>query len=120
MLQRGARHGLARRLNTWRAAATFFHHCRAVGSAALRHWIACGHGVGLARWRARAAAARELARLRRHHLYISARRGWACWVAAAAARRAFRDRAVDARWQLRSKREEGAEPQPQPQPQPQP
>ena len=91
-----------------------------VGSAALRHWIACGHGVGLARWRARAAAARELARLRRHHLYISARRGWACWVAAAAARRAFRDRAVDARWQLRSMREEGAEPQPQPQPQPQP
>ena len=87
----------------WSGIASF-----QVGSAALRHWIACGHGVGLARWRARAAAARELARLRRHHLYISARRGWACWVAAAAARRAFRDRAVDARWQLRSKREEGA------------
>ena len=35
MLQRGARHGLARRLNTWRAAATFFHHGRAVGGATL-------------------------------------------------------------------------------------
>ena len=33
MLQRGARHGLARRLNSWRAAGVFFHHCRAVGGA---------------------------------------------------------------------------------------
>jgi hypothetical protein len=43
---------LGRALDSWRAAAVFVHHCRAVGSAAARHWIASGHGVCLARWRA--------------------------------------------------------------------
>ena len=78
------------------------HRRRAVGAAAVRHWIACGHGIGLARWRCRAAAARAAARLRRRSALRAARRGWECWEAAAAARRIALDRASEFALERRS------------------